>query len=107
MAELIGCRRCDSPDCRGCNVFTLDKALSEGYFKLLTDEHHTIHINADVQENIKGKWTEVSVVDFENHSIASMRCDKCGLYHNEVYFYGCPTENVNFCPNCGADMRGE
>lgn len=27
------------------------------------------------------------------------RCDKCGAYHDGMY--------RNFCPNCGADMRGE
>lgn len=26
------------------------------------------------------------------------RCDKCGAYHNGMY--------RNFCPNCGADMKG-
>lgn len=48
MAELIGCRSCDSPNCKGCNVYTLDEALSKNHFKLLMDERHSVHINADV-----------------------------------------------------------
>ena len=37
------------------------------------------------------------------------RCDKCGYHvpwdysHKSIYFI----EEYNYCPNCGADMRGE
>ena len=66
---------------------------------------------ADVRENKRGKWEEVEViyvdVDDEEHAfdaIASMRCNVCDRYHNEVYLYGNPTEMAHFCPNCGARM---
>ena len=63
---------------------------------------------AEVRPVVRGRWTEIHVDDIgESVSVASMRCDQCGLYHNEVYFYGAPTENVNFCPNCGAKMGAE
>lgn len=66
-------------------------------------------------ERKKGKWEQVSVsymseMDEESReviAIVSMFCPQCNRYHNEVYIYGNPTYGVNFCPNCGADMRGD
>ena len=43
---------------------------------------------ADVRENVKGEWI---VEDGE------VVCSECGEPHIET----------NFCPNCGADMRGD
>lgn len=66
---------------------------------------------ADVRPVERGKWEDVEVTDVAGKttlpitSIVSMRCPKCNRYHNEVYFYGCATEHIHFCPNCGADMR--
>ena len=66
----------------------------------------------DVRENKYGKWESVEVFYVTEHpdntpeAIASMFCPNCKRYHNEVFFYGNPIENVNFCPRCGADMRG-
>ena len=68
---------------------------------------------ADVRPVRRGKWEDVEVTDVAGKttlpitSIVSMRCPKCNRYHNEVYFYGCATEHIHFCPNCGADMREE
>ena len=39
-------------------------------------------------------------------TICSMRCPVCKSYHSKVYYYGDPTDLMNFCPTCGADMRG-
>lgn len=60
---------------------------------------------ADVKPVIKGDWEEVEVRQYGEICVASMRCSECKKYHNEVYFYGNPTEDRYFCPNCGADMR--
>lgn len=65
---------------------------------------------ADVVERKIGKWEEVEVtwlVDIEDQpdAIASMFCPQCKRYANHVYYYGSPTYGMNFCPNCGADMR--
>ena len=68
-------------------------------------------VAADVQSVVRGTWEDVDVQEVSAYTslpitvITSMRCNKCLKYHNEVYFYGNPTEYVNFCPNCGADMR--
>ena len=51
--------------------------------------------SADVRENIKGEWIK-QYFDFrDNCQIYS--CSKCD--YQDV--------DTNFCPNCGADMRGE
>jgi len=47
---------------------------------------------ADVRENVRGKWI---------HWARSDECSVCG-YNTGKYEMG-----SNFCPNCGADMRGE
>ena len=39
---LIGCRGCTSPDCRGCNMLTLERALKQGVFNSVMNEHHSI-----------------------------------------------------------------
>lgn len=66
---------------------------------------------ADVRPVVKAAWEQVEVryedelIDNPVQAVASMFCPNCKRYHNEVYFYGMPTERVNFCQNCGADMR--
>jgi hypothetical protein len=68
---------------------------------------------ADVVEVRHGKWEEVEVTDISENTnlgfsaIASMRCNKCNRYHNEVYHYGNPTEMTLYCPWCGARMDGD
>ena len=46
---------------------------------------------------VRGKWE--STRD-ENKK----RCSVCGIIHLIAQY---PRGNANFCPNCGADMRGE
>ena len=60
----------------------------------------TNHIQAaDVRENVKGKWKIEYTGDGWSDYI-DVTCTNCGktIKHGEPY---------NFCPNCGADMRGE
>lgn len=52
---------------------------------------------ADVRKNVKGEWLSGDCM--------GASCSKCDEYFsfrtfNEVHSF-------NFCPNCGADMRGE
>ena len=49
-------------------------------------------------ERKKGKW-KMNIYDFAPAE-STMECDQC---HSELPL-GC---DDNFCPNCGADMRGE
>ena len=50
---------------------------------------------ADVLENVHGGWIERCKIG-DGYGAT---CNKCGKY--------CPlhTDDRNFCPNCGADMR--
>ena len=54
---------------------------------------------ADVRENVKGEWI-YDGKSFKN-GYNWMHCSACG--GKEV---DCPAGRTNFCPNCGADMRG-
>lgn len=57
-----------------------------------------------------GEWIEVEVFpevyDIEGVKTwgSEMQCDQCGFKH--IAIEGRITQ-YNFCPNCGADMRGE
>lgn len=61
------------------------------------------------------KWEKVSVMRVEDMDkmtrdtliVALMFCPNCLRYHNEVYIYGNPSEGVNYCSFCGADMRSK
>ena len=53
---------------------------------------------ADVRENVHGNW-----VGIDDDPCETFECDRCGFVLEDWIlgaFY-------NFCPNCGADMRGE
>jgi len=51
-------------------------------------------------ERKKGKWIEVD--DYYNR--ISGRCSICGW---EALLYETDVVGMDFCPNCGADMRGD
>ena len=57
------------------------------------DNAPTVHGIVAYVERPKGEWLKKDQI---------YECDKCGYF---VF----PTENwlPNFCPNCGADMRGD
>ena len=65
---------------------------------------------ADVRENVKGRWVEVvdrtEMYDKEGVKTWGMlfQCNQCGFVLNAVEGH---TGQYNYCPNCGADMRGE
>lgn len=69
--------------------------------------------SADVRENIKGKWIESS----PNIYTKRVNCSNCGssapfvfVSDGDVYStngnHG-EIRKTNYCPNCGADMRGD
>lgn len=49
-------------------------------------------------ERPKGEWEKFTVMDFVREEDV-LRCNKCGWLNGYVAY--------NFCPQCGADMRGE
>ena len=48
MAEYIACRRCNSPDCKGCNLKRLETMLENGRFDCLMNENRSINTSSDV-----------------------------------------------------------
>ena len=53
----------------------------------------------DVRENVRGEWIKpISRGDVLSYGKAYYECDQC----HKVAFFG---NEMNFCPNCGADMR--
>ena len=55
---------------------------------------------ADVHENVRGIWN--NALNFSNGN-EDLECSVCGEWFFS-YKIDC---DWNFCPNCGADMRGE
>ena len=84
----IGCRDCMSPNCEGCNVYTLYMMLETGKFERLMNGNRSI-VNIEASPHVVGTWKP------HNNTYV---CSVCG---RPVSFWQSP-----FCPNCGADMRG-
>lgn len=51
-------------------------------------------------ERKKGKW----IYDGIRGRFPACKCSICGYYENADWAL---LQGVNFCPNCGADMRGD
>ena len=59
-------------------------------------EHH--------KEERKGEWKQKRLNNFRMWEV---RCSECGWWGIEDYDQYDNPSNFNFCPECGADMRGE
>ena len=101
MAEYIGCRNCDSPDCKGCNLKNLETMLKNGKFDCLMNENRCINQAADVAPVRRAKWVD-------NH------CTACGMMPmgDEMWKnHDCEPplfeRFMDYCPSCGAKMDGE
>lgn len=55
-----------------------------------------------IAEN-KGEWIAQDI----HNCHTNFKCSKCGYIHDFMHLYGEPTADYTYCPNCGADMRGE
>ena len=85
----------------------------------ITDDFYTVYTEdmkdmiadiptADVRENVKGKWIDGKVKHIKNGELRNVReCSECGSSYFVYDNYNSVDEIPNFCPNCGADMRGE
>ena len=59
---------------------------------------------ADVRENVKGEWIE----EWGGYLKMYSKCSVCGYIPRYANVSIMPSSNtLLFCPNCGADMRGE
>ena len=98
MAEYITCRRCDSPDCKGCNLKRLETMLENGEFDFLMNENRAINTSADFEPVKHGRWIEKQEKDTFAGYLYSYECSECGRVKQRKEPY---------CPNCGARMDEE
>lgn len=96
MDEYIGCRNCNSPNCKGCNIKTLETMLNNGKFDCLMNENRCINPSADVAPVVHGRWEPGNPI-----------CPVCGGnkfkdLDADIWCDWLP----DFCPNCGAKMDG-
>lgn len=92
MAEYIGCRKCDSTDCKGCNLKNLETMLNNGKFDCLMNGNRCINTAADVVPVLHGRWIA------SHDDICT-----CSICKYPVY---AAWNATNYCPNCGAKMDG-
>ena len=51
------------------------------------------------------KWTDRKIIEGEKiEAWQSARCSQCGKWHTTPYLYS--FDWFDFCPNCGAEMKG-
>lgn len=60
---------------------------------------------ADVRENVKGEWLPMKRFGGEAGQTPDVMCSVCHAPALWLGTLGCIRSN--YCPNCGADMRGE
>lgn len=86
----ICCRDCVSPNCEGCNVYTLYMMLETGKFERLMNGNRAI-MSVEARPNIRsfGGYNKGDNIPY---------CDNCGMPQDS---------ECNYCPSCGADMRGK
>ena len=94
MAEYIGCRECDSPYCKGCNLKNLETMLRNGKFDCIMNENRCINTTTDVAPVRHGRWVEQ-----EKYTFGVMYA--CSICDNLILDNG---HSWNYCPNCGAKM---
>jgi hypothetical protein len=76
--------------CNDCEYKNTDKACSDCLYSVVNKIPA-----ADVRENVRGKWIPYNPIYSD-----VLCCSECEYMPAEAEFF-------NYCPNCGADMRGE
>lgn len=93
MAEYIECRRCDSPNCDGCNNLLLVQMFHKGKFDCLLDEYLSISPAADVEVVKHGRWIYKPYE--KDEAVWLYHCSECNALSALVW---------NYCRECGAKM---
>lgn len=109
IPEVEAVYACNRKKCENCNPdcdFTKDIEYAAATDKVFIIDN-TPSINIDRPQ---GEWEEKTTFhNADDNPIIeewqSARCSVCHKYHTTPYIYY--FDNYNFCPNCGADMRGE
>lgn len=86
----------------------ISKGATVEDLKKLVTECKGVPVTVGAEPVKHGKWEEKETYlnegDCEITEWQSARCSKCGKYHTTPYMYS--FDNFNFCPNCGAKMKG-
>nr|DAZ67924.1 MAG TPA: zinc-ribbon containing domain protein [Caudoviricetes sp.] len=96
MAEYIGCRECDSPYCKGCNLKNLETMLRNGKFDCIMNGNRCINTAADVAPVRHGKWEWLG----PNMLVRGCMCGTCSACKVRSKYI----VNTALCPHCGAKM---
>lgn len=101
MVGYIECRSCDSPDCKGCNLKTLETMLKNGKFDCLMNENRAINASTDISPVVRGHF--VHGAPMFAGGIDWWYCSECYTLVSEV------ETRFDYCPWCGArmDVRAE
>ena len=83
------------------------EAQKDGAYGYVSVEEIAAAPAADVVERKKGEWIDREVFTAKGNvdMLQSALCPVCERYHTTPYAYY--FTNYKFCPNCGADMRGD
>ena len=100
MDEYIGCRNCESPDCKGCNLKNLETMLNNGKFDYLMNENRCINPAADVAPVRHGRWI------YEAETIYTKSGYRCSVCRTPLWLSPDVPQAFTYCPNCGAKMDG-
>ena len=96
MAE-ISCKHCDSPDCRGCNMYRLEQMLNAGKLDMLMNKNRAIQISADMRPVIHAQWIKCG--DNQPMSCDNVYCCSNCKGNKRLEWHLKP-----FCEECGAKM---
>ena len=78
----------------------------QSVWKLLDKKQKELYVLPSAQpERKRGKW----IYSEDEYGVDGYHCDKCGFFvpWDYVHKFINYIEDYNYCPNCGADMRGE
>ena len=73
--------------------------LQDGAYEYISVREIAEFPTADVRENVKGEWTDHRTWEHDGE----FYCSNCGFVLDS-YIQGA---FYNYCPNCGAEMRGD
>ena len=83
-------------------VKAIDRHMQDGNGFDILDEDITVILEgikaADVRENVRGEWVKGGEQPYFRKHFDIVVCSKCNKRGEHSW---------NFCPNCGADMRGD
>ena len=90
-------------------TLTLNNPLSEEDWDKITDVdmEHTSRVWFNTKNGKKVEFVKPKQGKWINKGFEPVRCSECGATSDGYNQIAWADINYNFCPNCGADMRGE